>query len=45
MQNIDGEPSLEENITQGTEGNSPPVFLVIEQLNKSVNSIKTSAQR
>lgn len=41
MQNIGREPSLEEKITQGTEGNSPKIFLVIEPPNKSMNSIKT----
>ena len=39
------EPSLEENTTQETEGNCPPVFLVIEESNESVNSIQTSVQR
>ena len=39
------EPSLEENITQETEGNCPPVFLVIEESNESENSIQTSVQR
>lgn len=41
MRNIGREPSLEEKITQGTEGNSPTIFLVIEPPNKSMNSIKT----
>lgn len=41
MQNIGREPSLEEKIIQGTEGNSPTIFLVIEPPNKSMNSINT----
>ena len=44
-QSIGREPSLEEKITQETEGNSPITFLVIEPPNESLNSIKTSAQR
>lgn len=45
MQRVTREPSLEESITQETEGSSPPVFLVIEESNESVDSIQTSVQR
>ena len=44
MQRVTQEPSLEESITQETEGSSPPVFLVIEESNESADSIQTSVQ-